>query len=321
MEGIMRRDVLAAGAMSLLMTGMLLSGCSKSVTGPERSLDDRDVATMRNMILEDPLFTSDPYTLDDRDVVSFGSSMGKTASPIIPIAWGRRVTGKTLDTQFESVDDTTVVATVTHTIKGDVIILTRTSVRDSAVKITKPFTSVTVRKVKFYRQGRTGDPDRGWKPSEISGVKGGTESSQLTIKGMEVTVGNDTYTITEPTDYFFRLNRPGPRPLLTLGASQPVKVRLTLTSADPDTDWVSIHRPIMLLVIGPEYRVKALHVRMRLVSQIQAGALYERVFEYSWAGHVVGRHTVLVDAITRGSLYDDAAPFSTQIWGIPYVVQ
>jgi hypothetical protein len=60
---------------------------------------------------------------------------------------------------------------------------------------------------------------------------------------------------------------------------------------------------------------------MRLVSQIQAGELYERVFEYSWAGHIVGRHTVLVEAVTRGSLHDDVAPFSTQIWGIPYVVQ
>lgn len=316
----MRRDVFAA-ALSLLMAGALLSGCSKSVTGPDSSLDEGDLAAMRKMILEDQLFTSDPYALDDGDAVTFGSSLGKTASPITPIAWGRRVTSMSLDTQFESVNDTTVIATVTHTIKGDVIILARSSVRDSVTKVTKPFTNVTNRKVKFYRQGRTSDPSRNWRPDEISGVKGGTEGSEVTIKSLEVTIGNDTHIINNPTDYFFKLNRPGPRPLPILVPSQPVKIRVTLTSADPDTDWVSLHRPIMLLIMGPEHRVKALHVRMKLVSQTQVGNLYERVFESSWAGHIVGRHTILIDALTRGSLFDDVAPFSAQIWGIPYIVQ
>ncbi|MBM4161751.1 MAG: hypothetical protein FJ217_11730 [Ignavibacteria bacterium] len=315
----MRRDAFVA-ALVLLLAGAVLSGCSKSVTGPESSVDEQDLAAIRTMILEDPLFTSDSYTLDDGDVVTFGTSLRKTMNPVIPISWGRRVTNRNVDTQFENVNDTTVMAIVTHTIKGDLIILAKSSTNDT-VRITKPFTNATVRKVKFYRHGRISDPGRGWKHAEISGVKGGTEGSQVTITSLQVTIGNETHVIADPTEYFFKVNRPGPRPLPVLAAFQPIKLRVTLTSADPDTDWVSLHRPFMIMILGPEHRVKALHIRMKLVSETRIGGLYERAFEYSWAGHIPGRHTVLVDAVTRSSLFDDTAPFSTQIWGIPYIVQ
>jgi len=315
----MRRDAFVA-ALVVLLTGAMLSGCSKSTTGPESSVDGQDLAAIRTLILEDPLFTSDSYALDDGDLVTFGTSLGKTANPIIPISWGRRVTSRNIEAQFENVNDTTVVATVTHTIKGDLIILAKTSTNDTA-RITKPFTNVTVRKAKFYREGRISDPGRGWRPAEISGVKGGTEGSQVTITNLEVTIGNEIHVIADPTEYFFKVNRPGPRPLPVLATIQPIKVRVTLTSADPDTDWVSLHRPFMIVIMGPEHRVKALHIRMKLVSQIQLGSLYQRVYEYTWAGHIPGRHTVLIDAVTRSSLFDDTAPFSTQIWGIPYIVQ
>lgn len=306
----------------LLLAGLILSGCSKSVNGPNTTFDQRDIAAMKKMIESDPLFTSDPSILDDGDVVTFGpTSLGKVTSPISPIGWGRWVTSRSMDTQFENVNDTTVVATVTHTIKGDLIILVKSGVRDSVTRIKKPFTTVTTRKVKFYREGKTGDPSFDWRPNEVSGVKGGTVGSQITIHKVEVNIGNDTYTITDPTSDFFQLGRMGRRPLPVLNPGQPMRIRVTLTSADPDTDWVSLHRPSMMVMIGPNHQIRALHIRMHLVSQAPAGSNFERVYEYSWTGNFVGRHTVFVEAITRSSLFDDTAPFSTQLWGVPYVVQ
>jgi len=314
----MKKELMSTSAI-VFIVGLLLSGCARSTVGPDITIDDRDYAAMRKLINEDPLFTSDPITLDDGDVVSF-DGLSKIASPITPIAWGRRVTSSSREIRFENVNDTTVVATVTHTMSGNIIILAKSSPQDSVRRITKPFTDRTLRKLKFYRHGRTGDPDRSWRPGEASGAKGGTDGSEVTIKKVEVTLGTQTYVVTNPTDTFFKLMHGGGWMLPMFGPTQNVKVRVTLTSAVPDTDWVSLHRPSPFMGRGPMWD-RPIHIRMRLVSEVRAGASFERVFENTWSTHGIGRHTFFVEALTRGSLRDDTAVFSSQLWGVPYIVQ
>lgn len=271
------------------------------------------------MILSDPLYTNEPITLSDGDGISFNyGSLGKLAVPIIPKSWSRRVTGVSRDVKFDQVNDTTLIATLTHRLEGEIRILAKYSNSDTGfTTIKKPFTEVTTRKIKFYRTPgvRAGSDTtrRGWKPSATSAVKGGTQNSQVTITEMEITVGTQIIVITDPTNYFMDLNHGKGRPwLLTPGNRQSMKVRITLTSADPNTDWVSIHRPFLMMMGRPDF-FKPAHERMKLISQTQTVSNYLRVYEATWENKLIGRHTFFVSALTRSSLHDDLAVFSSQI--------
>lgn len=306
---------------------LLLAGCESFMT-PDEQLTEQDLAALKQMILSDPLYTIDPIMLNDGAPPSFSlSQSGTTAVPIIPIAWGRNITSVNRDITFSQVNDTTLIATLTHRLEGTVFIVAKYSTQDTGrTIIRKPFTEVTVRKIKFYkttRNVRSDSTHKGWRPAEVSAVKGGTTNSEITITKMELTIGTTTTTITDPTEYFMKLpsTMGGVRPgIFNVLPRQSLNVRVTLTSADPDTDWVAIHRPFMMMGNRPD-QMRPSKERMRLVSQTQVGANFQRVYEATWESNIPGPHTFFVSALTRSSLHDDQARFSSQIWGVPYIAR
>jgi len=94
------------------------------------------------------------------------------------------------------------------------------------------------------------------------------------------------------------------------------KIQVTLKSSDPDSDVVAAHRPLFF-GRGCAYRRGV----MSLVSSTPNGdGTFTRVYENKWRGAYPGRYHALVGAITRQSIYDDQAPFSSTLWGIPFIV-
>ena len=63
------------------------------------------------------------------------------------------------------------------------------------------------------------------------------------------------------------------------------------------------------------------HEGMQLIWEPKTASGYERVYEASWETVVPGRHSFFISAVTRSSLFDDEAPFSAQLWGVPYITQ
>jgi hypothetical protein len=311
-------DVMRKRGIIFVLAGLVISlvfvGCNNEVTAPQ----SEELAAIRQMIEKDLLFTSDGSALNDGGAVSFsGGMLGKTATPIYPAGWGRRVTSTSRTIEFDDVNDTVVVATITHTIVGEVKIAAKYSLSDTVITIvTKPFTEETIRKAKFYRVARTNNPRFNWRPREISAAKGGTLNSQVVINEIQVTIGNDSFTITDPTEYFLKLGHFGGREVPSPRSSQPMTIRVTITSTESDTDFVSLHRPAMM--IG---QLRPGHLRMPLVQQSQTGNTYQRVYELSWNAHFPGRHHVFVTALTRSSIFDDVANFSSKVWGVPYIVE
>jgi hypothetical protein len=298
----------------MIAAGLTLIGCSKSSTGPDReSLTSDEISQITDIIDSDALFDSGETTLNDGGAVSGDlQSLGKTATPVQPYAWGRKITGLSRSVDFERVNDSTVVATITYTFTGQFLIAARYTLQDTSVSlITKDFSQTTTRKAKFYKNAL----DR-WAVREISAVQGTTQDSELTITQVDVISDTDTLSITDPTNTFMRLPRLGGQELLQFGVSSPTTVRVTLTSTSPDTDLVAIHRPWM---IGNAFH--PLRVRMHMISQQQSGSVYVRVYELSWNAHIAGRHHLFVDAVIRGTLFDDTAAVSAQLWGIPFIVQ
>jgi len=292
---------------------LLIFGCQKS-TEPEGVFTDADKAEIQSSIEGDPLFSGDANSLNDDGA---GMTMGKTETPILPRAWGRRITSVTRNVSYDNQNDSTVVATVNVTITGNVIIRGKYQPQDTLSTFTKPFEEKMTRIIKFYRNRL--NVGRRWVAREVSAVKGGTVGSLVTITQIRVFMGTDTLTITDPLNYFLKLGKFGGREIPSLLASflQPIRVQVSVTSADPDTDIVALHRPYLAMAAG---MFKPLAVRMNMISQTQTGGTYARVYEQSWTGLVPGRHHVFVSALTRSSIFDDVATFSSQLWGMPYIV-
>ena len=318
--------------LGIVALAALVAGCEPLNTPNDGELSSADIAELRQMILSDPLYTNDAAVLNDGDDAPSFSTLGKAATPIIPLHWGRRIASVAREMTFEQVDDTTVIATVTHKLEGTIFIVAKYSNSDTArTIIQKPLSEQTQRRIKFYRAARSDAPNsngnvrRGWRPAEVSASQGGTQNAQLAITKLELTAGDRTIEITEPLEYFLELQGNGRhkiRPVIfNVGTRQPLTVRLTLVSADPDTDWVSIHRPLALMNPNRPDLVKPMHERMVLVSQTPSGANFERVYEATWETFVQGRHAFFVTAVTRSSIFDDQAAFSSQVWGVPYITE
>lgn len=297
-----------AGLSGVIVIMLVIPGCT-STTEPAED----ELSVMKEMIETDPLFTNDLALFSDADQVS----LSKTAASIIPVGWGRRVENASRSVTFDRSGDTIVVATIVFSMSGDIVIAHRDTVQDTTLIIEKPFAESTTRKVRFIRVARTDNPRVNWRFREISGVDGGTTSStSIAFTELRAIAGNDTLTVTDPTQFYLRFAEFGGRRMQSLNNGTLMTVRLTLTSTESDTDLVFIHRPFQWLnssVLRPAQR------RMTLVSETGSGP-YTRVYEYSWSSHVQGRHHFFVSGITRSSIFDDTAPWSTKIWGIPYLV-
>jgi hypothetical protein len=91
-------------------------------------------------------------------------------------------------------------------------------------------------------------------------------------------------------------------------------MRATLMSASPDTDVVALRYGFD----GAHFRRN----RMSLVNESNNGdGTYTRVYELRWQVHFHrGFFHAGVDAMVKGTLFDDQAPYSVSWWGIPYRV-
>ncbi len=264
----MKKHVMVSLA-GLVAFGLLLSGC-KSTTEP---IED-ELTVLKEIIESDPLFSSDQMLLNDPD----DPALRKTTAPIIPWLWGRRVTSASRTIDFVREGDTIVVATITHSIAGEIKIAAIDSIGDTTLTIvTKPFSESTVRKVKVTRIARTDRIRDNWRIREISAVDGGTQGDILSFNQLVAIVGQDTLTITDPLNYWMKLPGFNGRRTPIIGNLAPAKVLLTVTSTESDTDLVFVHRPFLRLTAST---FRPLRSRMTLVSQTGSGP-YVRVYEYS----------------------------------------
>ena len=129
----------------------------------------------------------------------------------------------------------------------------------------------------------------------------------------------DTITVTDPTNYFLRYKwitgwHLGRKDLPVLLPGQEVMTRVTLNSSSADTDLVSLR-----------FGFNVLHKRraqFHIISETNNGdGTYTRVYEKAWTAHLhPGYFNAGVEAMTKGTVYDDAESYSVSWWGIPYRV-
>jgi hypothetical protein len=321
--------------MPAVLAGLLLAGCAEDQVGPGDSESAPvGVSTEQQAIeyyaVNDEFVLNDEETFADREVTDADAgSFGKIDAAVKPLRFGRIVTSitKTAETTFEPGDSVAIVH-ITKDITGIFKILAVTEANET-VMVEKRFNDVAERNVVFKRVGRnTIRYWRNWLPVATSLVQGGTvpPNNMVTITKLEVMTPTDSVVITDPQEFYLYyrwmnvrelrgVRKHGDVPEFTGG--QQVRVRVTLESTSPDTDFVAVR-----------YGFLGLHWKrfpMTLVGERHDGGVYTRVYETTRARPVFmhfhrGWFTMGIDAVTRGTLFDDQAPYSASWWGIPYRV-
>jgi hypothetical protein len=143
-------------------------------------------------------------------------------------------------------------------------------------------------------------------------------NSSINLTKLEFITRNDTITITDPLQFYFRyrwlrLFNQGNKDVPEIDGGTPVTIRATLLSASPDTDLVALR-----FGADPFHKRR---MRMQFVSQVQRGTNYERVFQTPFVMHFHrGFFHAAVDAMTKATLFDNQAPYAVSWWGVPYRV-
>jgi len=333
----MKKMLVAVGLLAMVM---LIAGCQKDATGPSEAgpngvTNEQDA--MKYYALNDEFVTNDEVTFQDAAVENFeyGTfSLGKTDAAIIPVRWGRFITGvtKTVTTTVAP-GDTISYTIVEKTTTGVLKIRGKMLPADTTlVEIQKPFVDVSKRNIIFKRVAR--ERNRfwlNWVPVASSLVAGGTAKPAPAIKIEKVQfvrAAGDTLTIVDPLKYYMRYKwlkmwaADTKEDVLELQGGNQVRMRVVVTSAEKDTDFVFLRYGFNL--------TDRKRVPLECVFMNDNGdGTYTRVFQTYSARKIVapmmhfhrGFFHLNLDAMTRSTLFtDDVNKYSVTWWGVPYRV-
>lgn len=279
---------------------------------------DTDKAALESISDEDSVLSSFESSFDESGDLDY---LGKTNTEIFPfkVTHHMMLTSKNLNITFAG---DTAYGVLTKTFDG--ILFIKASFDSNAVQadtvIKKTFSTTITRNIVFIKVNNTPYPKRNWRIAAISLPEGGTQSPNIDIKKLTAFLPNgDTLVINSPNDYYlvrqwghwWRWNH---IPVVFL--NQEVTLRLELTSAYADTDFVT-------LTFGSNrngyHRIKK---RFELVSSTPNGGLFDKVYEQTYKPqHAIGFHHAIVNAMPQQVILDDATPVELESWGIPYYIK
>ncbi len=307
-------------ALSFLLITLLLVGCSNEIINPQVTEDD----FLKQQVLESDeiadFLASTDVTLDDELERNFeydDYGFLKTAEPIIPLRWGRKIENinKSLTVIRES--DSVAIVLVTKRITGNLII--KAIKNNDTTKVVKPFIETTNRKVRFVRIGRDTDVRKNWKPVAITVVEGKTATKDFNFTKLEIITPNDTLQISNPLSYWMLLN-PVRGGVVNIPPGTTLTVRLTLNSENGDPEYAMLRH-------STDHKNKhRVRTKMNLISTTGVPGNYIRIYEKSFTSRLpqimmVGRFNLIVDVMSYNSLNDDTAPYMDMFWGMPYITK
>ncbi len=300
----------------VLALAVLIFGCTKE-SGLVSSFSDADKEAIKQVIESDDFISSVDAALNDGTYLPPNFEIGSLSKEFYPLRWGRIVKKVTKEYDYEQVNDTLVVVTITRTVESDLKIA-GTYAQGKTIPdtvITKPLSEVFKRKVQVVRVGNADTTRAGrWRVWAVSLVQGGTQNSNIQIKKITLTLPNgNVVEVTDPLNQFYRPGFLGHRDgVPSFNPSATVKFTVTVQSATPDTD-------IVAMTFGVD-RFGFFRAR-KLFQFVSSNGSGEEVYEADIRVHLHrGSFNAMVHAISRESLFDDSAPVLVSVWGVPYVV-
>ena len=304
--------------ISVLIIPFLILCCKSNVNEPDY-LDDAILTSLIES--EEAIFNFDE-NFNDGDASPF--LIGKIQTDLYPIKVGRRITKieRTFDKQVIG-DSAKVNVSTKYT--GFLIIAGKftqinsgdtTQLPDTIV--IKPFVETVKRNVTFKRTNSRNDRNRGWKIQAISLPEGSTSPSNIQLTKVEALItGKDPLIIISPLETYFFIGDPN-RDLPVRKKNDEITLKVYLTSNSPKEDFVTI--TYGRKIAGQTFKVKR---KLNLVSSIQIGDKWEKVYQGSWnifVAHPLGRFHSVINAVTNETIFTVEGNVSSSTWGIPYKV-
>ncbi len=290
-------------ALGLMLLAVAIAGCGKSSS--LTSTDGTSGGTAVEQAKVNATLASDLTLIEDeisQDETPVDLTEGAGMSIVRPYRWWREVRNvdRTFDTQFSDPDSsgrpTRALVTVNSTLTGSFhVIVGDTAAGDTARRlVSKPFTDLRVRKLALIRVNRESSLAdtlrREWRIVGTSGVEVATQNGATNIQSIRVQAGALDTLITNPLE-LWRTRR-----LLFLPPNTQITLTLT-TSANDD----------LVFLRGHDRRFR-FHPNG------------DGTFTASWltGDRPVPVQHFGVEAMSRGTLFDDAAAYDANAWILPY---
>jgi len=303
----MRGKFLSA-VLVLLFAAVLLAGCGENAVGPggAETTDQSQIAgtlVSAPSLIEDGLFASSaPTALAS---AARGASQSP-ATPIEPHTFWRSISSSTRHFEFAFADTdttghpTTALVTVNWRLLGTLNIVTASepppepdvmAAQEHIVR--KPLDDQWVRRVLLKRVPPEGEGmDRAfWRIAAVTGVEVTSREATTRIVSLRVQAAGMDTTITDPLALILL------RQILRFAPDEAVTLTVTTTRDDD-----------VVLLYHAEQRERMANVG----TNTYAGTLP--------AGSLEGWRHFGVNALSHGTLYDDAEPYDSKAWILPYVI-
>lgn len=292
--------------LALALVAGLLAGCGRNtVSGPAASGSSQDQSAVTSVLAQSPSAVEDGEFESNEPTPIDGTAPAGAYAAIAPLRYWRTIThvDRRFEFAFADTDSTghptTAVVTVLKHLTGTFNILVGVPGSDSAGidsafnVIHKPLDDRWVRRILLKRL-RTVDGAARWRIVATSGVKVTSKDATTRIVSLRVQTATTDTTLTEPLRFFYL------RRLLQLAPG--TQVTLTVTTLRSD-----------------DVVVLQLHDR-RFKFHNNGDNTYTGVWTVPLLAET-GLHHFGVNALSRGTLFDDQAAYDSQAWLLPFVIR
>lgn len=320
MENSAKKELITFGVLLIaLLTMIYATGCSKDngVTDPNGNLTDQQA--MQKIIDEDEELSSFEPNYNEQGLMRL--ALAKVNTEIYPVRVGHRVVPVSKELKVEFTGDTayglsTTVYSGTLFIAASYEPVNSDDTLKIDTVITKDFSSTITRKVMFIKKSDGKSAIDRWKIAAISLPEGGIFTENVMINKLTLILPDDSLVITSPNEYFLYRNFAHKRQVPSISRGEQVKVRVEVTSAYQDTEFVS-------MTYGADKKGFNRSKRLlKLVSSVPDGNLFDKVFEGTWnVNQVIGHTHTIINVIPRHVIYQDNTPAESKTWGLPYKIR
>jgi hypothetical protein len=292
--------------LALLLAGGLLSGCGSATRTTEPLSSGLEQGEITAELAQQPEIMDDGVSESPDEIALAAAGLEGSAvdAAIRPLTFWRefRLRERRFEFAFSDSDSTgrptRALVTVRTHLRGRLHILAGPppadgeAVRDSVAQIVKPFDEIRLRRVLMVRVRGPQEARMRWRVAACSGVEVASNDHLANIRSLRIRNGALDVTVTDPLA-LVRL-----RDVLRLDPNSDVQLTVTTDRSD---DVLVLH-----------------HARLRLRLQSNGDNTYSGSMP---VGLFVARMRHFgVDAMSRGTLFDDEAPYDSERWVLPFVI-
>jgi hypothetical protein len=301
----------------LIPAALLAAGCSNNPAEPDLNADREAIKKVIESDTE--MFGVTGFDDNGAQPPSYDTDFSKITDYIEPLRFGRRGRPRLENVEVEFTSDTTAVVTVTHSFDGNFFILAKDTSDENAVATLykKEMKNLIYRKVKFKKVRDTGFDRLDWRITYVSMADGGSPETTLDLQKLVIDLPGteDDIVVEDPLEYFF--NRREGLPMLSPGDTVKVFVTVSNTNNFPPEPGETV-----LLRYKMDHRILRARRKFNDSGEYPDEVAGDGTYSGYWViGHRRGVFHAAVDIFDNGTLYDDAAPYNSVFWAMPYRVR